>query len=178
MSPYGMILVHDLGGQVSGFAPLANVDSKVLVLGSAPSIDSLKKQQYYGHERNAFWVIMSSLFDIPALAPYQQKVTLLLNRGIAVWDVLQSCQRKGSLDSNIKLNSISINDFDSFFRTYPLVRAVFFNGRAAEHIYHRRVLPRIVHDLDYYRLPSTSPAYAGMSLAEKKIRWQQVLTRL
>jgi len=175
---YNVTLWNDFGSRVSGFAPLANVDSKVLVLGSAPSLDSLKKQQYYGHKRNAFWVIMSSLFDIPTVATYQQKVTLLLNRGVAVWDVLQSCQREGSLDSNIKLNSISINDFDSFFRASPLVRAVFFNGRAAEHIYHRHVLPRIVHDLDYYRLPSTSPAYAGMSLAEKKLRWQQVLTRL
>ncbi|HHZ68731.1 MAG TPA: DNA-deoxyinosine glycosylase [Methylococcaceae bacterium] len=171
-------MVNGSGDWVSGFSPLVNEASKVLVLGTVPSQDSLKKQQYYGHERNAFWLIMSSLFAAPELTTYQQKVALLLTEGVAVWDVLQSCQREGSLDSSIKSQSITVNDFGCFFKTYPLVRAVFFNGRAAEQIFQRRVLPQIVNDLDYYRLPSTSPAYAAMSVVEKKRQWQQILTML
>jgi TDG/mug DNA glycosylase family protein len=121
---------------------------------------------------------MSSLFDDPVLTTYQQKVALLLTAGVAVWDVLQSCQREGSLDSSIKPQSIMVNDFGCFFKAYPLIRTVFFNGRAAEQIFQRRVLPQIANGLDYYRLPSTSPAYAAMSLVEKKRQWQQILTRL
>ncbi|HIL39525.1 MAG TPA: DNA-deoxyinosine glycosylase [Methylococcales bacterium] len=174
----GVILVQGSGDRVSGFSPLVNADSKVLVLGTVPSQDSLKKQQYYGHERNAFWLIMSSLFDDPVLTTYQQKVALLLAAGVAVWDVLQSCQREGSLDSSIKSQSITVNNFGCFFKAYPLIQAVFFNGRAAEQIFQHRVLPQIANGLDYYRLPSTSPAYAAMSLVEKKRQWQQILTRL
>jgi double-stranded uracil-DNA glycosylase len=170
--------LHNNSDLICGFSALVNMDSKVLVLGSAPSQDSLKKQQYYGHDRNAFWFIIASLFDTQELTTYEQKVTLLLNQGIAVWDVLQSCQREGSLDANINPQTITVNDFNVFFKTYPLVRTVFFNGQAAEKIFQRRVLPGLAYGVDYYRLPSTSPAYAAMTLDEKKKQWQQILVML
>lgn len=163
---------------IRGFPALVNMDSKVLVLGSAPSQDSLKKHQYYGHDRNTFWLIIGSLFGAQELTTYEQKVALLLTQGIAVWDVLQSCQREGSLDAKINPQTITVNDFNIFFKTYPLVRTVFFNGQAAEKIFQRRVLPELAYGLDYYRLPSTSPAYAAMTLNEKKKQWQQILGML
>jgi len=97
--------------------------------------------------------------------------------GIALWDVLHSCKRDGSLDSSIEAASETANDFRAFFRTHPSIRAVFFNGAKAQASYERHVQPALGDlALHYERLPSTSPAHAAMSLAKKLDAWRAVVT--
>lgn len=162
---------------LTGFPPIAASDARVLVLGSMPSVASLAKQQYYGHPQNAFWRIMGSLFDAGPDRPYAERCLVLNQCGIAVWDVLHACRREGSLDSSIHRDSEAANDFSQFFRRHRQIRTVFFNGTKAETAYRRHVLKdveRLACELRYERLPSTSPAHAGRSFAEKLHAWQAV----
>jgi hypoxanthine-DNA glycosylase len=162
---------------IAGFAPVVSGNAKVLILGSMPSVASLVRQQYYGHPRNAFWPIMGALFGaVPGLC-YQQRKQILMENKIAVWDVLQGCNRLGSLDSNIKLASIKINDFADFFAEYKFIEQVFFNGAMAEKLYKKHILPTLNRRfayLEYQRLPSTSPAYASLRLEEKIEAWKVI----
>jgi len=163
--------------EACGFAPIAMQHASVLILGSMPGRESLEQQRYYAHPRNAFWPIMCRLFDIDPGA-YDAMKHALADRGIAVWDVLQACFRPGSLDSAIEESSMIINDFPSFFAAHPHVARDFFNGAKAESIYLRRVLPllgSVPAGLPLARLPSTSPAHAGMSLEQKMEAWKVVL---
>lgn len=162
---------------ISGFGPVADSMAQVLILGSMPSVASLHKQQYYGHRRNAFWPIMMRLFAESVDSDYQQRKQILLVNHVAVWDVLQSCQRRGSLDANIDAESIKTNDFITFYREHKAIRQVFFNGGMAEKVYKQRVLPRLGDEfayLEYRRLPSTSPAHAAMSLSQKCEAWRVI----
>ncbi len=162
---------------ICSFRPIARRDARVLVLGTVPSIASLAKRQYYGHPQNAFWRIMGRLFGAERELPYDERKRILCARGVAVWDVLKECYREGSLDSSIEIESESPNDFRGFYRTHRQVRAVFFNGHKAESLYRRHVLPTLAGldlDLRYERLPSTSPAHAGRSFAEKLAAWRAV----
>lgn len=163
---------------IDGFAPIVSASASVLILGSMPSSTSLAKQQYYGHPRNAFWPIMGVLVGAKPELDYQRRKQILLNHDIAVWDVLQSCVRPGSLDANIDMGSIKVNDFITFFNQYRQIRHVFFNGGAAEKVFNRRVLSTIAERfsyLEYLRLPSTSPAHAGMNLEQKINAWKAIL---
>ncbi len=160
-----------------GFAPIASSQAKVLILGTMPSTASLLKQQYYSHPRNTFWPIMSALFDMSIDLDYLQRKEILINNDVAIWDVLQHCRRIGSLDANIDMTSITINDFDSFFDYHPLITSLFFNGSTAEKMYKRYVQPMLSHrflPLEYQRLPSTSPAYASLGLVQKIEAWRVV----
>jgi TDG/mug DNA glycosylase family protein len=162
------------------FAPLAAADAEVLILGSLPGRKSLEMQQYYAHPQNSFWRLMAEIFDAGSSLPYTQRVeTLTVNR-IALWDVLAAAERPGSLDSSIVSASASANDFAAFFRTHPQVGRVYFNGRKAEELYRRFVLPGLSADfavLRYVSMPSTSPAHAGMPFAEKLVRWKTIKER-
>ncbi|MBA3580845.1 MAG: DNA-deoxyinosine glycosylase [Gammaproteobacteria bacterium] len=158
------------------FPPLAHTDASVLILGSMPGVASLSAAQYYAHPRNGFWPMMASLFAFDVLLPYEQRVALLLKNRIAVWDVLQSCARPGSLDANIIQSSIIANDFVSFFNAHPSIKTVYFNGQTAAKLYKRYVLPTVMtHTLHYQTLPSTSPAHASLSFADKLTVWQQLI---
>jgi TDG/mug DNA glycosylase family protein len=162
---------------LEGFAPIVSPNASLLILGSMPGAVSLRKQQYYGHPGNAFWPIMGTLFAAYPELDYQQRKEILLENGVAVWDVLQSCKRLGSLDSNIKLSSITINDFTSFFNEYQLIRRVYFNGGMAEKIYKKHILPTLNQRfsyLQYQRLPSTSPAFASSRLEQKIAAWKAI----
>ena len=155
---------------IVGFAPIVSGNAKILILGSMPSEASLFRQQYYGHPRNAFWPIMSALFASDPSLCYQRRKEMLMENGIAVWDVLQSCSRLGSADSNIELGTIKTNDFAGFFAKYGSITQIFFNGRMAEKLYLKRILPALNHRfsyLEYQSLPSTSPAYAVLKLEQK-----------
>ena len=144
---------------ISGFTAIAEENATLLILGSMPSEVSLKKQQYYGHERNAFWPIILSLLTNQSshqTPSYELRKQLLIKNNIAVWDVLQSCYRQGSLDTAIKMDSIKTNDFYQFFSTYRAIKKVCFNGAKAETIYRKYVLPNIAGlfpYLHYCRLP-------------------------
>lgn len=111
----------------------------------------------------------------PAL-PYESRTLILKCAGIAVWDVLSSCQRSSSLDADIDTSTIAANDFNSFFATHPHITQVFFNGQMAEKSFHKHVKallePRSLH---YQRLPSTSPAHAAMPFEQKLQAWQVVI---
>ena len=167
--------------RISGFPPISNKQAKVLILGSMPSEMSILKQQYYGHRRNAFWPIILSLFGQPTdfdKTSYGQRKQLLINNNIAVWDVLQSCYREGSLDAAIKMDSIKTNDFLDFFSTHTKILTVCFNGAKAEAVYRKFVLPHIKNQfgqLKYIKLPSTSPAYASITLKQKTVAWSDSL---
>jgi double-stranded uracil-DNA glycosylase len=163
--------------RLTGFPPIAAADARVLVLGSMPSVRSLAKGQYYGHPQNACWPIMGRLFGAGPELPYDKRKATLVACGVAVWDVLQSCQREGSLDTAIHRDSETVNDFTLFFREHPQIGAVFFNGQKAETAFRRHALhslDSLEHDLQFVRLPSTSPAHAGRSLEEKLAAWQAV----
>ena len=161
---------------IHGFPPLARPDARVLVLGSMPSRESLARQQYYAHPRNAFWPIMARLFGLQETS-YRERAAELTRHGVAVWDVLQACTRSSSLDSDIDNDSIVTNDFGEFFRSHPRICRVFFNGAKAESVWLRQVapgLPANLSELPHARLPSTSPANAGMNLEQKLEAWRVV----
>ena len=146
-----------------------------------PSIKSLQAKQYYAHPRNSFWFIMSALFADNRELDYEQKKTLLLDNRIALWDVLKSCHRKGSLDSSIKNSTIEANDFNSFFAEHKSIKAVYFNGARAEQEYRKHVLPTLdkkFSAMEYTRLPSTSPAMASLSREQKLQQWKVILQNL
>lgn len=162
---------------LEGFAPIVSQHAKVLILGSMPGEASLIKQQYYGHARNAFWPIMNALFSIDPELCYVERKQALIDNNIAVWDVITSCKRPGSLDSRIETASIITNRFDVFFSEYSSIQQVFFNGATAEKLYRKYSLPTLSEYfsyIQYHRLPSTSPAHASLNLAQKIEAWQIV----
>jgi hypoxanthine-DNA glycosylase len=166
---------------VCSFPAIAALDARVLILGSAPSVASLAKQQYYGHPQNAFWPIMGRLFGAGRDLSYDERQRILCERGVAVWDVLRECHREGSLDSDIRVESEAPNDFAKFFQTHSQVGTVFFNGGRSEAMFRRHVLRTIADEsrlLHYVRLPSTSPAHAGRSFAQKLAAWRAVARAL
>ena len=163
---------------VTGFPPIASDDAEILILGSIPSVKSLEESQYYGHPRNAFWYIMGKLLGFAPSLDYEKRKAFLIKHKIALLDVLKGCEREGSLDSAIKNDSMEINDFDTFFKSHPNIRRVFFNGIKAETEFRKRVLPELKEkhlDIEFKRLPSTSPAMASLTKSAKLAEWKVVL---
>jgi len=159
-----------------GFPPIAGSGARVLVLGTAPSIASLKATQYYGHPRNAFWPIMGELFNAGPDRPYAERGQRLCARGIAVWDVLASCERKGSLDSAIIPDSVIANDFAGFFKTHPGIEHILHNGGPSFRLFNRYVIPeQQLPTVERLQLPSTSPANASWSFERKLAAWRTAL---
>lgn len=163
--------------RVHGLPPVAGPDARVLVLGSMPGVASLRLQQYYAHPRNAFWPIAAAAFGFDATAAYERRVAALKAAGVALWDVLQACDRDGSLDADIDPATAEINDFGAFFSAHPGIMKVCLNGAAAAALYRRRVMPRVTgaQGLQTLALPSTSPAHAAMSQADKLLIWRSAL---
>jgi TDG/mug DNA glycosylase family protein len=160
--------------RIRSFPPIAGRGARVLVLGSMPGRASLAAGRYYAHPHNAFWRIVGELLDVDPRAPYAARVRALKAARIALWDVLHSCVREGSLDSQI--DEELANDFAAFFGRHRGVTHVFFNGAKAEASFRRHVLPGLAATrLRYSRLPSTSPAHAGMTYARKRRAWRAVL---
>jgi hypoxanthine-DNA glycosylase len=162
--------------RIACFPPVARRDASVLVLGSMPGEASLQAGQYYAHPRNAFWPIMREILGFPASAAYGDRLDALRAGGIALWDVLESCQRAGSLDSDIKPGTLVVNDFASFFAAHGRIALVCFNGTTAERYYRRHVeAAREGRRIESVRLPSTSPAHAALALADKVAAWRSVI---
>jgi hypoxanthine-DNA glycosylase len=149
----------------------------VLVLGSMPSAASLAAGQYYAHPRNQFWPIVGEICGFNAKAPYARRVAALRMAGIALWDVVASCARAGSLDAGIDERSIVVNPLAAFLAVHPRIERVCFNGRKAEAAWRHYVQRDLPADrrLTYVLLPSTSPAHAGMSHARKLLAWRRAL---
>ena len=163
--------------RINGFPPIASSKARVLILGSMPSEVSLRQAQYYAHTRNQFWKIMGELFGAGAELPYSTRVKKLTAQSVAIWDVLRSCERRGSLDASIRSETEVANDFTEFFHRHPRIRAVFFNGTKAQQTFARHVRPKLGAQVDgicFERLPSTSPAHAGRSFSHKLREWGRV----
>jgi len=159
---------------VRGFAPIVGNGARALVLGSLPSQLSLQTQQYYGNPQNKFWPMMGVLFAAGPDLPYRARADRLIECGVAVWDVLYSSVRPGSMDSAIDQSSAVANDFTTLFAQQPDIRLVCFNGQKAAHLFARLVassLDATCDRLRYKTLPSTSPAHASMSFDEKLEQW-------
>jgi len=161
---------------LTGLPPVAGARVRVLVLGSMPGAVSLEARRYYAHPRNLFWPLMGALIGAGPELPYTARLARLQARGLALWDVLQHCRRRGSLDAAIRADTEVPNDFAAFFAAQPQLRAVFFNGRKAEQAFLRRVRPQLAAPLPaLVGLPSTSPANAAVPAAEKLRRWRELL---
>jgi len=161
---------------VHSFPSIESAGARVLILGTMPGKESLRQQQYYAHPRNAFWQIVGEVLGFDAGSSYEARASSLSAAGVALWDVLKSCTRKSSLDSDIDNDTIVPNDFATFFASHPHIRRICFNGAKAEQLYHRHVL-RLIGDqpeMEYVRLPSTSPANAGIPFAEKLRAWRVI----
>jgi hypoxanthine-DNA glycosylase len=172
-----LVKKHVESGPICGFPPIAAPDARVLVLGSMPSVASLAKQQYYGHPQNAFWPIMGRLFGAGPELPYEARKRILCEHHVAVWDVLRECHREGSLDTAIRVETESANDFVSFLAGHPHMTTIFFNGGKAETAFRRHALAQVAdsgRELKFTRLPSTSPAHAGRSFAQKLADWRAI----
>jgi TDG/mug DNA glycosylase family protein len=154
-----------------GFAPVTTPDARALILGSMPGVASLEATQYYAFERNVFWKIMGELFGVDPQLDYSLRLQKLKENRIALWDVIQSCHRPGSLDSAISEEGMETNDFNGFFKTHPHISHVFFNGQKAAGLFKKKVLPGLAGQFEYCVMPSTSPANAATSYAVKLEKW-------
>jgi hypoxanthine-DNA glycosylase len=143
-----------------------------------PGPESLRKKEYYGYVHNQFWKIMTELF-LPAekrneaLLSYSKKVALLKKNKIALWDTVESCERVGAGDSEIK--RLSPTDIEQLLKKFLQIEAIFFDGKLAEKIF-LKYFPHL--KIPNYYLPSTSPAHAGMPYKEKLKKWHHILVSL
>jgi len=165
---------------LKSFQPIVDHRTRTLILGSMPGRMSLSATQYYAHPRNGFWHIMGSLFGAGFDVAYEKRLEILLANSIGLWDVIGTCSRATSLDTDIEEDSITTNDFRRLLETFPAIQRIFFNGTKAEQTFNRRVrpsLPDLLHDIRFTRLISTSPANARYSLEAKIEIWRAYLVR-
>jgi hypoxanthine-DNA glycosylase len=152
-----------------GLPPIVGDGARVLILGSFPSERSLAAEEYYANRRNQFWPIMATLFGFDAEAPYDARIDAVKRHGVALWDVIASCRRAGSMDNKIDRKTLVVNDFKSFMPEHPQIDRVFVNGLTALELFEKYVetpLPAV-------RLPSSSGALP-MSFADKLARWTAI----
>ncbi len=163
--------------RVHSFEPVVGTRPRIVILGSMPGVASLEAVQYYAHPRNAFWPILGRLFGFDHDIDYARRIGEIEKRPLILWDSLQSCERPGSLDSNIDMTSASANDFPGLFERHSSIRAVFCNGATSEKYFRRLALPLLEDrfEFDLVRLPSTSPANAGMKFEQKLAAWRCIL---
>jgi TDG/mug DNA glycosylase family protein len=162
---------------VHSFPPIASATSRVLILGTMPGKASLRERQYYAHPQNAFWRIAGTVVGFDPASPYEIRADLMRAAGIAIWDVLKSCTRQSSLDSDIVPSTAVPNDLPGFLCEHPEIRRICFNGATAEALYARHVRPRLEggENIHYVRLPSTSAANASVPVAKKLHAWQAIV---
>jgi hypoxanthine-DNA glycosylase len=149
------------------FPPVVDAQARVLVLGTLPGEESLRRGEYYAHPRNLFWPIVFALFGEPPELSYAQRLAFLTAHRIAAWDVCELGERERSADTTIRLERP--NAIDRLLDQHPLIRAVAFNGTTAQRLYDRHFSRRAA--LSYLALPSTSPAHATIDFPAKLARW-------
>lgn len=159
------------------FLPNIDEKSEILILGSMPGVKSLDEQQYYAHPQNRFWKLMGMFCHTDNLAElsYKNKLQILLKNKIALWDVIQSCSRKGSSDFNIK--NETPNDIQGLLKKFPNVKVICLNGNKAYSAF-KKHFPRILEQYKCYKLPSTSPANARYKLEDLYKEWQPAFSWL
>ena len=153
------------------FFPVVGKNPKILILGTIPGRKSLEMQEYYSHPRNIFWKIIFNLLKVTEKNTYSEKIELVKEKQIALWDVCYSCRREGSLDSNIK--DETPNQITNFLQKHPSIERIIFNGQKSREKYLKYF--DCIERLEYYCLPSTSPANTGMNFQEKLVKWGNVI---
>ncbi len=156
---------------INSFPPILPENPKVLILGSMPGVQSLARYEYYAHPQNQFWKILFRLLegsDPPML--FDEKIALLHKHQIALWDVLESCEREGSLDSKIK-NS-KANDLPALLQNHPSIKKILFNGKESHRLFVKNFGDRF--PIQMVIMPSTSPAYT-LAYLEKLQAWSALL---
>lgn len=156
------------------FSPFVYNDSRILILGTMPGEKSLELGEYYGNKGNQFWRLIFSVFNRPIEQEYSKKINLLKEYNIAIWDVLEYCEREGSLDSNIR--NEKANDFDLFYLEYPKIKHVLFSSKNAEKYYIKYIGKR--PGLNYDILPSPSGANATKTFEQKLQEWKKKILPL
>lgn len=151
----------------AGFHPVTGDVPRVLILGSFPSVQSLRHSEYYGNPQNHFWKIAEALFAIDHRLPYRDRIASLTDHHIALWDVVRTCTRRGSADEEIR--EPLFNDIGGFLAAHPTVRFIVLNGATAGRYFHRM---NLAPAREYVVLPSTSPANTRYTLAEKIKAWE------
>ena len=152
---------------IQSFPAVVNSETKILILGTMPGTTSLEKQEYYAHKRNHFWKIMHTILDrLPVSEIFENKLQLIQNHQIGLWDVLENCDRKGSLDIHIK--NQKENDFETLLKNFPLINTIVFNGKES-HKYFQNKFGQI-KGITYFVMPSTSPAHT-MTFENKLKLW-------
>lgn len=159
--------------RIYSFGPIIKEGAKLLILGTMPSIKSLEHGINYAHDRNAFWPIMYSLLGQEINSDSEKRRELLWQNNIALWDVLESCNRIGSLDSDI--TNPKPNDIPGLVGKYPTIKAIFFNGNNA-YLFYKRFIGK--PSLPFTILPSTSPANARLGFMQKLSSWRVLLEHL
>jgi len=164
---------------VASFPPQVGAGCRVLVLGSVPSVRSLELRQSYAHPHNLFWPFMGLLYGAGPELAYADRIARLQAAGVGIWDVLEQCERAGSLDSRIVAASEVPNDIPRLLADYPTIAAIALNGAKAQQVFARRIAPAIAAErragLALLALPSTSPANASIARAVKLARWNEIL---
>jgi hypoxanthine-DNA glycosylase len=157
--------------QLFSFPPISYPSAEILILGTMPGAKSLQLNQYYGHGGNHFWKIIFDVFNEAPTKDYERRKAILIERGLALWDVLKACEREGSADSAIEAGEP--NDFGEFIGRHPQIRLVAFNGKNAaaffqQHVTHKLYLPSVV-------LPSTSSANGWLTYRQKLEEWRKIV---
>lgn len=156
--------------RISSFPPFIDYQSKILILGSIPGAKSLEKQQYYAHPQNKFWKIIFKLFHEEFTDDYAERISVLKKNHMAIWDVIDSCERKGSLDSEIK--NEEANQIAELLNEYSNIKAIFCNGGKS----YKNLQKLLGKDfrIPIILLPSTSPLHT-ISFERKFEDWKKIL---
>lgn len=155
--------------RIFSFPPIIDDHSEIIILGSIPGVKSLEKQQYYGHPQNKFWKIIFELLDEEFTEDYEQRIQTLKKHHIALWDVIDSCERKGSLDAEIK--NEEANQIVELLEDHPNIKAIFCNGGKSY-----KNLQKILgknYKIPVFLLPSTSPLHT-VSFEKKLEDWKKI----
>ena len=155
---------------VHSFEPVYDKDSEILILGTLPSVKSRENNFYYGHKQNRFWKVLATLLKEPVPETIEEKKAMLLAHRVALWDVIQSCDIKGSSDSSIK--NVHPTDIGMILEKTNMTQ-IYANGNKAGQLYKRYQFP--VTGIEATVLPSTSPANAAWSLARLCEAWKTIL---
>jgi TDG/mug DNA glycosylase family protein len=166
--------------RLRGFPPSVGARLTVLILGSFPGVRSLGAHEYYAHPHNRFWRAVAHAAGTESHAPYARRLEALHRAGIGLWDVLASCDRRGSLDQAIIAGTEVPNDLGRIVGAHPELRAILLNGATAGRLLHRCVLPRALWPdagVSIVTMPSTSPAHAAASPEAIIAAWEATLRR-
>ena len=163
-----------MDARIECFEPVVRSDARLLILGTMPSVESLRQSFYYSHPRNTFWPIMAEILGEPRPDSVEKKKFMLLRHQIALWDVARSCVRPGSLDSAMR--DVIPNDFAALYARCPGIERILFNGATAQKLY-QKLVGVMPEGCSWAQMPSTSPAYT-LAYEKKLALWRSGMEEL